>query len=158
MISTATLSSDRAYRYRLDRHWDDRVAPALFVMLNPSTADADEDDATIRRCIGFAKLWKCGGLTVVNLYALRSTDPKKLRTHPAPVGPENDAHVIAAAHRADLVVCAWGAGSPSQLRAAKVMQIILEHGRRLTCLGKTAGGHPRHPLYVPSTRILEPYP
>src|SRR5690606_18576726 len=96
MNGTARFSPCGQYRYLLTRpipapFWKPDAGEAVFVMLNPSTADASEDDPTIRRCIGFAKEWGCTGLTVANLYALRSTDPKGLWKHRDPVGPENDA-------------------------------------------------------------------
>jgi hypothetical protein len=74
---TATISDCGRYRYTLGRTWSDEP-PVLFVMLNPSTADADVDDNTISKCIGFAKRWGHGGITVVNLYAWRATNPKEL--------------------------------------------------------------------------------
>ena len=88
--NAAAFSPDRRYRYTLRRQWDDALPYCLFVMLNPSTADATQDDPTIRRCIGFTKAWGFGGLLVGNLFALRSTDPAALYHADDPVGPEND--------------------------------------------------------------------
>jgi hypothetical protein len=81
----ATLSDCGRYRYRLWRRWADGPT-VLFVMLNPSTADADVDDPTIRRCIGFARSWGAGALEVVNLYAWRATQPAELKAAVGPVG------------------------------------------------------------------------
>jgi hypothetical protein len=78
-------------------------------MLNPSTADATEDDPTIRRCVGFARRERCGVLEVVNLFAFRATNPQALRSAPDPVGPANDRFIEKAVERADLIVVAWGA-------------------------------------------------
>jgi hypothetical protein len=78
MKKDAKLSDDKLYRYQLSRIWDETKPKVLFIMLNPSTADADVDDPTIRRVINFAKSWNYGGVYVVNLYAFRSTDPKGL--------------------------------------------------------------------------------
>jgi hypothetical protein len=137
------------YRYLLHRRWSD-APTALFVMLNPSTADDLRDDPTIRRCIGFARRWRLGGLEVVNLYALRATDPRELFAHGAPVGPDNDDAIRDAAARAQTIVVAWGAhAARDRARATRVVEIL--RGRALGCLGVNAGGTPRHPLYVPGS-------
>jgi hypothetical protein len=79
-------------------------------MLNPSTADAETNDPTnIRRCIRFAIDIGCGSLEVVNLFALRATDPRELARHPDAVGPQNERYLHDAAFRADWLICAWGA-------------------------------------------------
>ena len=93
----AVLSDCGTYRYRLWRKWG-CGSPLLFVMLNPSTADAEVDDATIRRCLGFADAHGFGELEVVNLYAYRATDPADLKRAGYPVGPDNDAHIEDAMH------------------------------------------------------------
>jgi len=107
MIKTAVLSEDKKYRYLLGREWDHNKPCICFVMLNPSTADAEIDDATIRRCTGFARAWGYGSLLVVNLYGLRATHPKALWYDLDPVGPKNDDHIILAVHKTKKVVCAW---------------------------------------------------
>jgi hypothetical protein len=148
LMSDALISDDGLYRYWLTRRWNTGPT-ATFVMLNPSTADAAIDDPTIRRCIGFAKAWGCGGLTVVNLYALRSTDPKGLWTAGDPVGPENDSHLSAFAVVASQLgwplVAAWGANAKPD-RVAQVLD--LPGMAALTALGVTKDGAPRHPLYL----------
>jgi hypothetical protein len=153
-------SKERVYRYLLTRIWDPAVPPAVFLMLNPSTADALEDDNTIRRLAGpngFARRMGAGGLVVVNLFALCSTDPRVLRHHPDPVGPLNDAFIRQATHRARAVVAAWGAAGVEHGRGARVTETL--RGRRvaLHCLGQTSTGQPRHPLYLPGDAALEPY-
>lgn len=146
---TAILSACGQYRYMLSRPGDMTATrgAALFIMLNPSTADAEQDDPTIRRCRGFARAWGCTGIQVLNLYALRSTDPAALWTHTDPVGPENDEWLTKFALRADEVVCAWGANAQPQ-RARIVAGMLAANGVRLKCLGTTKAGAPRHPLYV----------
>src|SRR3989449_11540410 len=115
MRTDACFSRCGTYRYALWRRW--AAGPqVLFVMLNPSTADAQRDDPTIRRCIGFARRWGCGGIEVVNLFALRATDPRRLRYTRDPVGPENVAHLARAAGRASLVGAAWGADPAARSR------------------------------------------
>lgn len=150
MHRTAVLSEDGVYRYRLARWWGGDHRAAIFVMLNPSTADAEVDDPTIGRCVGFAQSWGMGGLVVVNLYALRSTDPKGLWKSPDPVGPTNDEHLREVAETAAMcdwpLVAAWGANARpdrvAQVRALPGMQKQLSH------LGLTKAGAPRHPLYL----------
>ena len=150
--ATAAFSPDRRYRYSLTRTWDPDWPPAVFVMLNPSTADAFQADPTIRRCLGFARAWHAGGIIVVNLFALRSPDPAVLRTDPDPVGPDNDtviAHTLAGP-TVGPVVAAWGTLGGLLGRDKTVRRILSAHCPELLCLGVTRDGHPRHPLYVPA--------
>ena len=93
-----------AYRYSLWREWDARAPAVAFVMLNPSTADAARDDPTIRRCASFARSWGYGSLEVVNLFAYRASEPKRLRQTPDPIGPANDDYLVDAADRVQTVV------------------------------------------------------
>lgn len=151
--SSASISDCGSYRYRLDRRWSN--GPTMgFIMLNPSTADADKDDPTIRRCIGFAKREGCGALVVVNLFAFRATDPKNLPAKSDEAeGPENAAHIMRAATVADRLVAAWGSNKPE----ARFIRFIFDHyGDRVLCLGKTKDGSPRHPLYVRGDAPLIP--
>lgn len=129
-----------------------------FIMLNPSTGDAVEDDPTIRRCKGFAQSWGYTKLVVVNLFAYRSTNPDELRQIDDPVGRDNMIHVLGEAAAADMVVCAWGALGPLRDQAVIVLQRLTARRIVLHCLGRTKGGHPRHPLYVPKGQALEPFP
>ena len=118
---SAYISECGQYRYLLTRD----VASigngtVTFVCLNPSTADATEDDPTIRRCTRFAREWGYAQLKVVNLYAYRSTDPSQLARVPDPVGPENDDILSAVLGSSDCIVAAWGVDAPSE-RVAEVM-------------------------------------
>ena len=144
--SSAYLSPCGAYRYRLGREWDSGLPMVAFIMLNPSTADAEQDDPTIRRCIGFAKSWGFGGLIVGNLFALRSTDPAALYGHPDPVGPDNDKHLGAIARSAEQVICAWGTHGKLNERGRRVGEML--SGANLAALKVTADGSPGHPLYI----------
>lgn len=151
----AIISKDDIYRYRLDRYWG--TAPRLpFVMLNPSTADAELDDPTIRRCMGFARRENAGGIIVCNLYAFRATDPDTLWKATDPYGPENDAHLLELARWSRSVgmpiICAWGAHGGRNNRSIVLMQ---QGGARFRCLGKTKKGYPRHPLYVRGDQPFE---
>jgi hypothetical protein len=118
-------------------------------MLNPSTADAHHDDATIRRCIGFARSWGFGGVEIVNLFAYRARDPRELLRVADPVGPRNARFIQMAIARAALVVLAWGAHPSVSRRAALSLP-------RARCLGLTRAGHPRHPLYLRRDARLVP--
>lgn len=143
------------YRYLLWRRWSAGPA-ALFCMLNPSTATDVELDPTVRRCVGYVKRWGYPALEVVNLFALRSTDPRALKPHPDPVGPQNDLHILDAARRAKLVVCAWGNGGRLRGRGLAVWRMLDTAGIKTHCLRVSAEGHPWHPLYLPNAS--EPMP
>jgi hypothetical protein len=148
------FSQCRTYRYVLWREWDAiNRAYALFVGLNPSTADEGQDDPTIRRCVGFAKRWGYGALCVTNLFAYRATYPEAMKAHKAPVGEENDKWLRAMAKNAAIVVAAWGVDGTHLYRDRAVIPLL---GKELTCLGLTKHGHPAHPLYLKNS--LEPIP
>lgn len=146
MKKGARFSPCGLYRYLLWREWDGTRAVLVWVMLNPSTADAEHDDATIRKVIGFAKAWGYGSILVLNLFAYRSTKPAGLRTVADPIGPDNDAILLTIAAKGVDVVCAWGANA-DPARALAVRRYFQRIP--LTCLGTTKDGQPRHPLYVP---------
>jgi hypothetical protein len=153
----AVLSDEGVYRYSLTRWWSD-AGVVRWVMLNPSTADAELDDPTIRRCIGFARSWGYGAINVVNLYGLRATDPRELARHPDPVGPENDLYLRGRDQLSlrELVVCAWGAHPMAARRAPDALRLLDEAGETPHVLGLTKDNQPRHPLYVPGR--TEPAP
>lgn len=146
MLRSADFSPCRSYRYALRRTWDPARPAVLFVMLNPSTADAERDDPTIRRCVGFAQAWGFGGLVVGNLFAFGATRPADLRAAAEPVGPENDRWLAALAREAGLVVAAWGNDGRHRGRDAAVLRLLgTAHS-----LGTTRSGAPRHPLRLPA--------
>lgn len=129
MNRSAFLSECGVYRYELTRTWGDGDR-LLWIMLNPSTADADLDDPTIRRVIGFSRGFGYSGAIVANLFALRSTDPKALRTHPDPVGPANNAMLAQLARRSPFAVCAWGAHGGLRGRDREVLALMQSVGSR----------------------------
>lgn len=149
----ADISDCGRYRYRLWRRWSDRRL-VVWLMLNPSTADAVDNDPTIRRCIGFAQAWGAGGIEVVNLFALRSPSPADLLSATDPVGPGNNDAIAAAGGLSQPVLCAWGSHGPAALRdliaerAATVAGVLRR--RQLWCLGTAKDRSPRHPLYLPA--------
>lgn len=188
--SGATISPCGTYRYRLWREWrlhpepaqwdmwtEDDGSPALdgagqpigeplscvFVMLNPSTADGEQDDPTIRRCVGFAKRLGFDRLDVVNLFAFRATKPADLLAlnHDAePWGVDNKRQIERALDRAGMVVCAWGAHGGHLGQDETVLGWLEEHNHRaapIVALGLTREGFPRHPLYLPADAKPVPY-
>lgn len=152
----AWLSDDQAYRYRLQRTWGGSGGEMVFVMLNPSTADADKDDATIRRCIGFAKREGCSSLEVVNLYAGRATDPIDLLAMDDPEGPENRKawSEVMWDREPDFIVAAWGAERKWLPVSQTLRRWLVCVQRPMLCLGTTKSGAPRHPLYVKKDQPL----
>ncbi len=156
----AILSDCGAYRYHLWRVWNIESPIMVFVMCNPSTADAFEDDPTIRRCIGFAKREGYGGISVRNVFALRSTDPSALLSHPDPYGPENEQHLLSACSVSLMtrLICAWGVPvKGNRLRHYYQQAGTILQCQRPDCLGTTKQGHPRHPLYLPLDAAIEPF-
>lgn len=160
MICEAVVSPCGVYRYRLTRVWDTGLPRLLWVMLNPSTADAAQDDPTIRKVTGFTRRAGYGGFDVLNLASFRATDPKALMTRAKadlPLnGPDVRTHRDAAYASCAAVVVAWGAnravdGCPGRL-------FWLRSHKPVLCLGVTKDGHPRHPLYVPGEQPLTPWP
>jgi len=140
----AVFSNCRTYRYCLSRIWKLSKPYALFVCLNPSTADENIDDPTIRRCINYAEMWGYGGMAMVNLFAYRSTDPDGLRLVDDPIGPKNDFHIAEKSKTAGITIAAWGAWGAFKSRARKVMPMITDpHYLKLN-----QDGSPRHPLYL----------
>ena len=154
MKGGAEIDNSARYRYSLWRIWNREWPGVLFVMLNPSTANALEDDPTIRRCIGFAINWGFGSLEVVNLFAWRSSNPRSLIQVADPVGPKNDEYIDMACDRNRQRVAAWGAASRLLGRAETVLEMIRRYGD-VWCLGKTCSGQPRHPLFVKYDKPLE---
>jgi hypothetical protein len=172
----AVISPCGRYRYLLTREWGNGLHEGpgptmflLFVMLNPSTADADTDDPTIRKCIGFAQRLGYGGLQVVNLFPFRATDPGELHDYRSveEVEAENDRVVLAAMEDCGTRVAAWGAyveelGERACRRAERMRQMLSNASPRwrapqVVCLGTTKTGQPRHPLYVGYSKLIEPY-
>lgn len=149
MTGTATFSPCGKYRYDLTRTWGDEP-PIIWIGLNPSTADATVDDATMRRVTAFSKREGAGGFVMLNLFALRSTDPAGLLSEADPCGPNNLVTVRRHISTAQTVIAAWGAHktvSRSMVRL-HLADDMRQAGRTLWCLGKTSDGRPRHPLYV----------
>lgn len=145
------------HRYRLWRAWEAGAPSVVWVMLNPSTADAKVDDPTIRKCIGFAKRWGYGSIDVVNLYTFRSASPKELKAKGYPNGDRADAVIRGVlSEYADRVVFAWGTNA-DEGRPLEVDRIVRDLGFSPMALRTTQDGHPGHPLYIPYETEPEPW-
>lgn len=167
VLRSAHVSECGLYRYSLMRswsEWDEEGRALPFIMLNPSTADAKDDDPTIRRCVGLARALGYNGIFVCNLYAYRATKPVALwRAREKGVDIVGD-------HRNDQtlrttmefcveldrpVVAAWGVGGDGD----RVREIVAMDGSKaLHAFAVTNSGAPRHPLYLPADSQLTPWP
>lgn len=157
ILSAPLENGRRLYRYALWRRWDSERPLLSVVMLNPSTADARTDDATIRRLISFAQREGYGGFVVVNLYAYRATSPSALVEVglATAVGPDNDEWIIAACGGRDVLV-AWGAFPGA--RGDDVAALLRRIAVKVVCLGVTKDGHPCHPLRLGRDTAMERWP
>lgn len=145
----AAISTCRKYRYALWRIWDESKPNAMFIGLNPSTANEIDDDPTIKRCIGFAKSWGYGGLCMGNLFAFRATKPSDMFAASNPIGPENDKWLIDLSKNAGIVIASWGNDGCYLKRSTVVMRLI----PNLYCLKINKTGEPAHPLYLKRTYL-----
>ncbi len=155
-VGEADFSHDGVYRYWLSRIWSDGPR-LLFIGLNPSTADTQSLDPTLRRVIGFAMREGCGGLFVGNLFAFRSKSPKVMMGQSDPVGPDNDKHLLALAETVlrghGLILAGWGINGVHRGRSEEVADMLSSYD--LMCLGVTKNRQPWHPLYVKGDTPLE---
>jgi hypothetical protein len=149
------------HRYTLWRSWMGEGGTVNFIMLNPSTADDTFDDATIRRCVGFAKRWGYSALSVTNLFAYRATQPKNLmdlvgHNVGLAIGYDNDAHIAEEAARAAIIVCAWGDNCDVlPHRDLDVIATLRKYD--LFCIRRTIKGNPAHPVreyYTDSPKLF----
>ena len=142
--SSAELSRCRTYRYALWRIWDQTKPYALFICLNPSTADESEDDPTLRRCIDFAQSWDYGGVCIGNLFAFRATKPRDLMSAKHPIGEENDRWLSKLSEEAEIIIASWGNHGTYRNRCDDVLETLPDaHYLKLN-----KSGQPSHPLYL----------
>lgn len=153
----AVISDCGKYRYLLRRTWDHDRPRALFVMLNPSTADAKEDDATIRSCTRLCRAMGYGSFEVINLFSWRTTDPADLEASPAPIGPDQERISAGAIARCDLPICAWGAHPMARGKGRRIFEQITSQRPAAFCFGLTKAREPKHPLYIKTGTPLEVY-
>lgn len=159
----ATFSPDLTYRYALARIWDDHGTMLVVVGLNPSTADHEVTDPTLRKLLHFAKRDGYGGLILVNVFAYRATNPVSLRDETRagryPIGEHNQ-EVIRRALEMPLLaraVAAWGKPRWTSLAPAFAKARTNGSRREWHCFGVTKGGHPRHPLYLKNDTKVRPW-
>ncbi len=155
--SSAIYSDCETYRYALTRVWDDTQKRVLFIMLNPSKATERQNDPTIERCERRARALGFGGFRAVNIFGLRETDPKLLRKHAAPAGPDNNAVISDSCLWADTIIAAWGAHGDHMGRGFEMRDVLAATGRPIHHLGLTKHGHPRHPLYIAYSEQPQPW-
>jgi len=158
-IGEACYSECMNYRYVLTRPLQDLLSitnrptrAVNFIMLNPSTATEQQNDPTIRRCMGYASDWDYDELLITNIFAYRSTDPFQLRLQSDPIGRENNHYLREIAKLSDRIICAWGTHGELNNRGAEVLRLLSDFD--LYCLKQTSGDHPSHPLYL--KRSLQP--
>lgn len=154
MEKAAEISSCGRYRYTLARIWDPDLPCVAFIGLNPSTADATQDDPTLNRCIQYAEAWGYGGVWMVNLFAFRATSPGDMKSADDPVGPDNDVALQSVCGAADLVIAAWGNHGSFHKRSHQVRAML----KGLHCLKVNKTGEPAHPLYQRKSALPAPLP
>lgn len=147
--SSAVISECGRYRYKLSRRtsvtqFSDTGKRAVWVMLNPSTADATTNDRTIEAVLDFSARWLCTHVDVVNMYAFRATDPSELWKAADPVGPDNNYWIMDTCYGADLIVCAWGGNAA----ASRITEVEMMLPRPTWALARNKDGTPKHPLYI----------
>ena len=144
LATDALMSNCERYRWLLHRRWAPELTKTvMFIGLNPSTADALQDDPTIRRCVGFAKAWGCPAMYMMNAYAFRATDPKEMKRSSEPIGAKCDQYLLEIAGLCSIHVACWGAHIETY-RQSELKRML----PRLKCFGVTAKGFPKHPLYL----------
>ena len=161
-LTGAAFSPCRKFRYALWRRWMDKGDTALFLLLNPSTADEIKNDPTVERCERYAKSWGYARLFVANLFAFRATFPKDLKWADDPIGPHNDKWILKLARMSTIVIAGWGNHGGFMQREKRVKELLLNDGsdfdsrKDIYCLAVNKGGSPKHPLYMKND--LKPIP
>lgn len=162
MIRSAVISEDQLYRYVLSRVWDKRKPILGAIWLNPSTADAEVDDPSLRRGMYFAEAAGYGGLMLCNLFAWRATNPAviiRMDYHQA-IGPLNNAHILRMNSLCPEIFVGWGDKASQHEKIGNRVRFVAEMigpSKKLLCLGTTQRGQPRHPLYIASYKTFEPW-
>ncbi|MBS0631185.1 MAG: DUF1643 domain-containing protein [Verrucomicrobia bacterium] len=149
MVNPCVFSPDRLHRYTLIHRWDELINPdhgIAWICLNPSTADENQLDPTLRRIRGFSMDWGYSHFVMLNAFAFRATDPADMKASADPVGPENDKWIKHWAARVDRVMLGWGEHGAHLDRHTHLLKLL--DPKKTYCLGRNASGQPKHPLYV----------
>lgn len=154
----AAISIDDMYRYLLWRTWDETRPRLLWILLNPSRANAQDNDRTVNRCIHFSREWGYGSLEIVNLFAFRTPSPQNLWSALDPIGSENDCYIDKAVARAKDIIVAWGEHGVYKQRNLEICALLAKYPKRqLDCLGKALNGSPRHPARLARSASRIPF-
>ena len=164
-LGTATFSDCYKYRYSLHRPLSDLPGQVVWIMLNPSTATEEANDPTVYKCCGYTEREGFGSAVVVNLFSLRSTDPRALKNavsagiNPVGVGLENDNYIVNIANESNMVVCAWGRHGDFMERGRYVTSLLLLNGlsNKLHYLKLLTDKTPGHPLYLKNNLRPQPW-
>lgn len=153
MRNDCVFSPDRLHRYTLIHRWDDLLRPdsgkgIAWICLNPSTADENQLDPTLRRIRGFSDAWGYTRFIMLNLFAWRDTSPAAMKAAADPVGSENDRWITHWAEHADRVMCCWGEHGAHLDRDQKVIELLRPYRKKTYSLTLNASGRPKHPLYI----------
>ncbi len=167
---TCHFSPCRTWRYSWKLIWDPSIPPKQFIALNPSTADEEQADPTVRRCIDYAKRWGAGGLVMTNAAAWRDTDPKAMlkraKAGDDVIGPENTVAYLADIARRCMgnPIAAWGKHATEIKWETELSQCALNRHQELRqsigaldCLAINKDGTPSHPLYLKADLLPKPF-
>lgn len=153
--SKARFSKNKCHRYFLERCWNKKKPALMIIGLNPSTADAINNDPTVARCINFGKTWGYGRIYMMNIFAYRATNPIIMKAAKNPIGKENDKWLVRVAARSDMILAAWGNHGFYLDRDIQIITLLKKY--KLFCLDKNVTGCPKHPLYCKQSLKPKPY-
>lgn len=164
MEKSAFIEPDGNYRYWLSRQWNKKKTQLLIIGLNPSTADAEEDDNTISRLISFVRKAGYGGFFICNVFAYRTKDPNKMMEwyRELPVDVEMNEHkknlqiIWNIRRECEHILFCWGAHKMSGEGRDLIAGLIKAYPTAL-CFGHTKNGHPKHPLYLDGETQMIPF-
>jgi len=156
--STATMSDNDEYRYRLVKIWDWNLKIAGIIMLNPSKADVIKVDATVMNITNYLIDNGYGGIDIVNLYAYRTTDPRFLTNRDQQFESINNDYIHEVTKDRDIMIIAWGSDNNKyKTRKREVERILLPYSEKLKCFEDESGKQPRHPLLLADDWCLTNY-
>ena len=178
--AAAVFSSCGGYRWWLQRTWQPERPTLVFVGLNPSCADGQRDDPTLRRLVAYGRRWGFGRLEVINLFGAVATTPAALKRMADPVGADNEAWIRRCLRRlgpwrceaiparesagavpvgplGSLLWLGWGNGGAWRGRDRALLALVAEFAVKPFALCRTASGQPRHPLYCPAAMTPGPF-